>query len=142
MTTLTRWNPFREFDDLFHTLQAQSAKRSGAGRASPWLPPVDISENDSAYLIELEIPAVAIADVTVEVKDAVLTISGERQRPADDDRRSHRLERQFGSFRRSFSLPEDADEEAIEAAARHGVLQLNIAKREKAVPRRITVQSE
>lgn len=141
MTTLTRWNPFREFDDLFNTLQAQSSRRHAASHSANWVPPVDISETDDAYLIELEIPAVAVEDVTVEVKDAVLTIAGERARTEDESRRSHRRERHFGSFRRNFSLPEDADEEAIEASAKHGVLLLSVAKRAKAQPRRITVQN-
>lgn len=139
MTTLTRWNPFREFDDLFTTLHAQPVRRATT-RSANWVPPVDISETDAAYLLELEIPAVAVEDVNVEVKDSVLTISGARQRAEDEERRSHRVERRFGSFSRSFSLPEDADEESIEASAKHGVLQLTIAKREKAQPRRITVQ--
>ncbi|MFK7915890.1 MAG: Hsp20/alpha crystallin family protein [Pseudomonadales bacterium] len=141
MTTLTRWNPFREFDDMFNTLQTQPARRQSATRSSNWVPPVDISENDGAYLIELEIPAVAVEDVAVEVKDAVLTVSGERQRKDDESRRSHRLERAFGSFRRSFSLPEDADEESVTASAKDGVLLLSVGKRAKAQPRRITVQS-
>lgn len=141
MTTLTRWNPLREFDDLFAQLSAVPGRRQATTQSNQWLPAVDISETDSAYRLELEIPAVAVADVAVEVKDGVLTVSGERSRADDAERRDHRRERQFGAFSRSFSLPEDADEDAIEASAKDGVLALAIAKREKAQPRRIEVQT-
>lgn len=137
MTQVTRWNPFREFDDLFAQFGAFNGERSAR---SAWVPPVDISETDTQYLIEMEIPAVAIEDVSVQVKDGLLSISGERRREQEAEGRRHRVERQYGNFARSFQLPEDADEESIDAAAKAGVLTLTVAKREKATPRKIEVK--
>ncbi|MEM1231996.1 MAG: Hsp20/alpha crystallin family protein [Pseudomonadota bacterium] len=155
MTTVTRWNPFREFDELFAQFGSVPAAARTISRAksrSAWVPAVDISETEAAYLIELDIPAVPIDAVSVQVKDGLLSISGERrhERAVSEDGedgdnsgrgpRRHRVERQYGRFARSFQLPEDADEEAIEATARDGVLTLAVSKREKASPRQIEVK--
>ncbi len=148
MTTVTRWNPFREFDELFAQFGAVPAASQRGTARSAWVPPVDISETDTAYLIELDIPAVPIDAVSVQVKDGLLSISGERRQEravsegedSEPASRRHRVERQYGSFARSFQLPEDADEEQIDAAARDGVLTLSVAKREKAAPRKIEVK--
>lgn len=169
MTMVTRWNPFRDFDDIYRTgLNRSSANYVGAGeRASnqaSWLPAVDILESDTDFRLLVEIPAVSARDVKVAVEDNVLTISGERLAPALDAApepangetvdassaeavtsveqpyRQHRQERQFGRFSRSFRLPETVDEEAIEASAKDGVLTLVIAKRAQPQPRKIEVK--
>ncbi len=137
MTQVTRWNPFREFDDLFNQF---GGFNSEGRRSAAWLPPVDITETEEAYQFEIEIPAVVAEDVSVQVKDGLLSISGERKREEQVEGRRHRVERVFGSFARSFQLPEDADDESIEAKASNGVLTLTVAKREKVTPRRIEVK--
>ncbi len=136
MNNIAHWNPWREFDDLFTRLSAPGE----ALARSEWLPPVDISETEGAYHIDLEIPSVAPEQVEVSVKDGVLTVSGERvgESEAHEGKR-HRVERRWGRFSRSFRLPENVDEDAIEARSRDGVLYLTIAKKEKAQPRRIEV---
>ena len=141
---LANWNPIREFDDFLNHFGGRAVPRNGAFEASAWLPPVDIAEVDDAYHIEVELPAVASDDIAVTVKDSVLTVSGERRREdaADGraDGRRHRVERRFGKFSRSFRLPENVDEEAIDASAKDGLLRLKVRKREQAQPRAIPVQ--
>ncbi len=165
MTMVTRWNPFRDFDDIYRAgLNRSSVSYAAGERASnqaSWLPAVDILESDTDFRLLLEIPAVSAQDVKVAVEDNVLTISGERrataldlasEQPTDQAAsaeenasveptyRQHRQERQFGHFSRSFRLPETVDEEAIEASAKDGVLTLVIAKRAQPQPRKIEVK--
>lgn len=132
-----QWNPWREFDDLFTRVAGVPGE---ALARSEWLPPVDISENERAYRIDVEIPAVAADNVDVSVKDGVLTVSGERKGESESSEgKRHRVERRWGRFSRSFRLPENVDEQSIEAHAKDGVLYLTIAKKEKAQARRIEV---
>jgi HSP20 family protein len=103
---------------------------------------VDITETEKEYRIDVEIPAVAVKDVDVSVKDGVLTVSGERNAESESSEgRRHRVERRWGKFARSFRLPENVDPESIQANARNGVLYLVIAKQEQAGPRRIEVRA-
>lgn len=137
--SIVHWNPWREFDDLFTRVggtPGESLVRS------EWLPAVDITETQTAYRIDLEIPAVSAENVDVSVKDGVLTVSGERKAESESgEGKRHRVERRWGRFSRSFRLPENADADSIEARARDGVLYLTIAKQEKAQPRRIEVNA-
>ena len=137
---LVNWNPLREFDGFINPLGGRWASRTQAPEATGWLPPVDIAEAADAYFIDVELPAVASDDIAVTVKDSVLTVSGERRCEDLADGRRHRVERRFGKFSRSFRLPEDVDEEAIDASAKDGVLRLKVRKREQATPRAIPVQ--
>jgi len=134
---LVRWTPFGEFDHLVRALEQQ---RSPMRRAD-WLPLVDIRESAENYHIDVEVPAVASDDLSVTVAEGVLQVSGERRSRADDeDNRTHRTERRYGRFERSFSLPEDADPDAISAESRDGVLYLTIAKRVPEVAKKIDVK--
>jgi HSP20 family protein len=137
--SVVHWNPWREFDDLFTRVAGPPGESLNR---SEWLPPVDITETEKAFRIELEIPAVAAEDVVVAIKDGVLTVSGERSTESDstDDKR-HRVERRWGRFSRSFRLPENVDEDAIEARSKDGVLYLTVTKKEKAQPRKIQVNA-
>ena len=130
-----RWNPFAELDELVGRLGTSSP-------ASGWHPPADIRETDNAYVFDLEIPAVVPADLAVSVRANVLSVSGERT-PAngEGDGQVHRRERRFGKFTRSFRLPNDADDEAINAKAKDSVVTITVSKRQQAQPRAIEVQS-
>ena len=135
---LVRWTPFGEFDHLVRSLeQSQSPVRR-----ADWLPLVDIRESAESYHIDVEVPAVASEDLSVTVAEGVLRGSGERRSAVTDDdhNRTHRTERRSGRFERSFSLPEDADPEAISAESRDGVLYLSIAKRVPEVAKKIDVK--
>lgn len=135
---VVRWSPFREFDNLFQSLERSSAPV----RRADWLPLVDIRESERDYQIDVEVPAVALEDLSVSVADGVLTVSGERKATESEEEngRLHRVERRYGRFVRNFQLPDDADAEAISAESKDGVLYLKIAKREQALSRNIEVK--
>lgn len=139
--SVVAWNPFREFETLLNPNRYVPVDREDELTARPaWSPLADISETDRAYRIDIELPAVAAEAVDVSVKDGVLVISGERKSEREEGDRSHRVERRYGAFRKSFRLPENANEDAISAEAKHGVLYLTIEKREKEQPRAIEVK--
>ena len=120
---------------------------SGAANApesptlSEWLPAVDITEDDNGYIIKAELPEVKKEDVKITVENGLLTISGERKVEKEDKgKKYHRMERAYGSFVRSFRLPEDADNSKVTAQYKDGVLALNVARSEAARPKQIQVK--
>ena len=135
---VVRWSPFREFDNLFQAME----RPTPALRRADWLPLVDIRESDSAYQIDVEVPAVAADDLSVSVTDGVLSVSGERKvaEETDAEGKVHRVERRYGKFVRNFQLPDDADSDAIQAENKDGVLYVSIPKREAALTKSITVK--
>jgi HSP20 family protein len=105
-----------------------------------WVPSVDVSETDGEYQIKAEIPDVKKEDVKVTVEDGVLTIQGERKHEKEEKgKKYHRVERSYGSFIRSFTLPDLVDEEKVKAEFKDGVLNLQLPKPEKAKPKAIEV---
>lgn len=107
-----------------------------------WVPLVDIIECQKEYVIKAELPEVSKGDVKVTVESGVLTISGHRNfEKMQDGKRYHRVERPYGRFTRSFSLPKDADHEKVNAEARDGLLKIHVAKNEAAKPRQIKIAS-
>lgn len=149
MNTLTRWDPFKEMDDLQNHLT--SLFGLGRNRATngheeaiavpQWLPPVDITEDDKEYLIRVELPEVKKEDVKVTVENGALTISGERNFAKEErDKKYHRLERAYGRFTRSFGVPEDADDTKVSAEFKDGLLTVRLTKSEKARPKSIEVK--
>ena len=109
---------------------------------SHWMPGVDIKEEPDRFLIIADVPGVEPADVEVSMADGMLSIKGERPAATEDERRSYRrMERARGTFHRRFSLPETADAERITARSSHGVLTVEIPKRDLATPRRIEVNT-
>lgn len=134
---VVRWNPFAELDEFL-------GRRVGdqAGNGLGWHPAVDIRETDTAYVFDLEVPAVSPKDVTVSVRANVLSVSGERTFVSDDSGGEvHRRERRHGKFTRSFRLPNDANDEEITAAAKDGVITISVAKRKQAQARAIEVEA-
>jgi HSP20 family protein len=148
MTALTRWNPFREMEELQNRLLSAfnlAPNRRGEGQESitvaEWAPLVDIIEDDKEYLIKAELPEMRKDEVKVTVENGVLTISGERKLEKEEKgRRYHRVERAYGSFARSFTLPDDADAEKVGAEFKDGVLKVHVAKSESAKPKQIEVK--
>ena len=145
---ITRWNPFAEFEDILdHYNRAMTQPRAASDngreimRKTDWVPVVDITENTESFVIKAEVPGINREDVKVSVDNRVLTISGERKSETEENNgRQHRIERYYGSFTRSFSLPENVDEGNIRAEYKDGILTLNLVKQEKAKPRAIEVQ--
>ena len=146
--TLVRWDPFRELEDVSDRLNRMFA-RPAAPRANgketmivaDWTPSVDISETEGEYQIKAEIPDVKKEDVKVTLEDGVLTIQGERKHEKEEkSKKYHRIERSYGSFVRTFSLPDVIDEEKVKAEFKDGVLNLHLPKSEKAKPKAIEVK--
>jgi HSP20 family protein len=148
MNTLTRWDPFKEMDELQRRLGSifsLAPQRTANGKeemtVAQWLPLVDITEDDKEYLIKAELPEVKKDEVKVTVENGVLTISGERKfEKEEQNKRYHRVERAYGSFTRSFSVPDDADAAKVGAEFKDGVLTVRLAKSEKARPKSIEVK--
>jgi len=148
MNALTRWDPFKEMDDLqkrLNSIFSLAPQRAASGKedmtVAQWLPLVDITEDDKEYLIKAELPEVKKDEVKVTVENGVLTISGERKFEKEEkDKRYHRIERAYGSFTRSFSVPDDADDAKVGAEFKDGVLTVRLAKSEKARPKSIEVK--
>ncbi len=143
-----KWEPFRDMDDVFDRVFAETMRRwprvATENRGSQdWAPAADVSETESEYLIKADLPEVRKEDVSITVQDGVLTLSGERrQEKRADSEKLHRIERLYGSFARRFALPEDADEQAISAESRDGVILIHIPKVKvvQPQPRQITIQ--
>ena len=147
MTALMRWDPFRELEEMSDRLNrmfARPATRTNGKETmvvADWTPTVDISETDGEYQIKAEIPDVKKEDVKVTLEDGVLTIQGERRQEKEEKgKKYHRVERSYGSFVRSFSLPDLIDEEKVKAEFKDGVLNLHLPKSEKAKPKAIEVK--
>lgn len=146
--TLVRWDPFRELEDMSERLNrmfSRPAVPAKNGKESltvaDWIPTVDISETDGEYVIKAELPDVKKEDVKITLEDGVLTLTGERRQEKEEkSTKYHRVERSYGSFVRSFSLPDLVDETKVKAEYRDGMLNLHLPKSEKAKPRAIEVK--
>jgi len=105
-----------------------------------WAPAVDIRETDDALLVQAELPGIDKKDVRVEVKDGVLSITGERKYEKDvKEENVHRIERSYGRFTRSFALSPNIDTEHVDATMKNGILEIRLPKVESAKPKAITV---
>lgn len=132
---LMRWEPFREADDFFRSLSRPMFGRwpqffgdLGENKLE-WSPAVDIKETDGEYLVKAELPGVKREEVKVRLEDNVLTIEGERRHEKEEKgEKTHRVERFYGSFCRSFTLPDNADAANIRAESRDGILNVHIPK--------------
>ena len=148
MKTLTNWNPLRDINNLENRLErfwgAAFPQRNGEKEAltvSQWAPLVDISEDANEYLVKAELPELKKEDVKVSVENGELTISGERKSEKEEkDRKFHRIERCYGSFLRSFTLPEAISSDKVTAEFKDGVLSVHLPKDEKAKPKTIEVK--
>jgi len=135
MALLMKPEPFsREVDRLFDTF---FGAEQGARR---WVPPVDLVEAEDHFVLRADLPGLSEDDVSIEVQDGSLTISGERKTEHESSERGwYRIERSFGSFNRSLTLPDGVDSEAISAHFDRGVLEVRIPKPEQRKPRRVQI---
>jgi|CXWL01.1.fsa_nt_gi HSP20 family protein len=147
MTALMRWDPFRELEEMsdrLNRMATRPAARTNGKEAltvADWMPTVDISETAGEYVIQAELPEVKKDDVKVTLEEGVLTIQGQRRQEKDEKTtKYHRIERSYGTFVRSFSLPDQVNESGVKAEFKDGVLNLHIPKSEKAKPRAIEVK--
>ncbi len=149
MNAITRWDPFKELEDMqsrLNTMFGRAPVRKGGDKeealtVAEWAPLVDITEDDKEYLIKAELPEVKKEDIKLTVDEDVLTITGERKYEKEEKgKKYHRVERAYGSFMRSFTLPEDADGSKVSAECKDGLLKVHLPKSEKAKPKSIEVK--
>ena len=142
MTVLTRWNSYRDLNALqnrvnrlFDAQYGQESLTTGA-----FVPPVDIYENEQSIQLKLEVPGIDEKDLDIKVENNTLTVTGERKFEKEEKEENfHRVERRYGSFTRSFTLPTTVNTEDIKADYEHGVLKITLAKRTEAKPKQIKV---
>lgn len=108
-------------------------------KSGTWAPAVDVAEEKDKILVRVEVPGMKESDLKVSFEDGLLTVSGERQFERKDDRNYHRIERTYGTFTRTFSLPRTVDSNAIAAQYRDGILEIEIPKLEEAKPKQIQI---
>lgn len=148
--SLVRWDPFRELDELSERM-SHMFRRSPLARAGTrgegmmtmpdWAPAVDIVETPQEFLIKAELPDVKRDDIKVSVHNGQLRIEGERKQEKEEkDKKFHRVERFYGSFMRTFVLPENVDEAKLTADFKDGVLNVHLPKTEKPSPKAVDVK--
>src|ERR1700682_5449058 len=146
MTVITRWDPFREFStlqDRMNRLFRDSYSSEGGNEAlttTNFAPPVDVYEDEHSVTLKIEIPGVDEKDVDVRIENNTLTVHGERKFEKEEKEENHRrVERQYGSFTRTFNLPSTVDHENVQADYDKGVLKIKLAKEAEAKPEQIKV---
>jgi HSP20 family protein len=128
--SLVRWNPFKEFDQYLSPTSLLFNQHGMKQLQSNWQPLVDVTEDASEYLIKAELPEIRKEDIKVTTVNGCLTITGERKFEKED-KKLHTMERFYGSFERSFNLPDDVNENDIHAEFKDGLLSLHLQKNEK-----------
>ena len=151
MNAISRWEPLTELEELQNRLTnifGRSPVRKKDGQqegltVAAWAPLVDISEDDKEYTIKAELPGLRKEDVKITVENGVLVISGERQEEKEEkNKRFHRIERAYGAFVRSFTLPDNADAEKVQAEFRNGMLLVHLPKTERAQAKQVQIQGD
>ena len=153
MKTLETWNPFRELDEVQNRFSTFFGGFPEFGRfprrllgngdiALPdWSPQVDISEDDKEYLVKTDLPEMKKEDVKVTIGNGILSVSGERRSEKEEKKKKfHRIERSYGTFLRTFALPEDTDSTRIAAEFKDGVLKVHLPRTPTAKPKPIDVK--
>src|SRR5881398_1083916 len=149
MTVLTRWDPFREFSTMqdrmsrMNRLFRESYSPEGPEEAlttTSFAPPVDIYEDEHNITLKIEVPGIDEKDLDVRVENNTLTVQGERKFEKEEKEENYRrIERQYGSFTRSFSLPPTVNPESVQANYEKGVLKIKLEKKAEAKPKQIKV---
>jgi len=143
---IVKYNPFRELRTMQEQMNrmldmAWNSEFGEELKEGVWQPPVDIYEDEHSVIIKAEIPEVDQKDIDVRIEDNTLTIKGERKHSSDIRKENYyRVERCFGQFQRSFSLPQSIDRDNIEATCDRGVLTITLPKKEDVKPKQITVE--
>lgn len=144
---IVRWEPLREFatlqnemNRLFGTVFDTPTSQGNGGTLRRWMPAMDLVETEDQFVLHADLPGLSEEDVNIEVEDRVLTISGERKATHESTKDGyHRVERAFGTFSRSLTLPEGVNAEAVAASFDRGVLEVRIPKPEQRKPRKISI---
>ncbi|WP_035600587.1 Hsp20/alpha crystallin family protein [Haloferula sp. BvORR071] len=150
MNAIIRWSPIRDLADvhgslssiLGHSLKSGTSKQEASSPSPDWMPVADIAENETGYLLKIEVPGVREDEISVMVTDRLLTVTGERKLEEGEGVHHRLVERASGTFARAFKLSANVDPNSIEARIRNGVLEIHVAKHESAKPRTIQIKSE
>lgn len=142
--TLNRWNPWRDM----MLIQDRMARLMESGRSpeaeteyGEWTPPVDLREEESGFVIQMDLPGVKKEDIEIHLENNVLTLKGERRFERETEKHNyHRVERVYGKFSRSFSLPSLLQGNAISATFRDGILEVRVPKAEESKPKKIPIE--
>ena len=145
MTLITRWDPFREFvtlqsrmNRLFHDSFGDT--REEALTTNTFAPAVDVYEDEHNVTLKVEVPGIDEKDIDVRIENNTLTVHGERKFEKEEKEENYRrVERQYGSFTRTFTLPQTVDQESVQADYDKGVLKIQLAKKAEAKPKQIKV---
>ena len=145
---IVRWEPLRELttlqnemNRLFGTVFDTPTQPNG-GTMRRWMPAMDLVETEQHFVLHADLPGLSEEDVNIEVEDRVLTVSGERKATHEVTKEGyHRVERAFGTFSRSLTLPKGVNPDAVAASFDRGVLEVHIPKPEQAKPRRISINA-
>ena len=147
MATLVRWEPFREIATLQNEMSrlmnsfGGGADNGETGRS--WVPALDVWETDGEIVYALDLPGIPEDAISIEFEDGALTVSAQRERTHEvSDDKLYRYERRYGTFSRTFGLPQGVNEDQIKAEYHDGVLEIHVAKPEQAKPRRIQIGGE
>jgi HSP20 family protein len=143
--TIVRWEPLRELNSLqsemnrlFNTVF--DAPQSGNNLMRRWVPAMDLVEAGEHFVLRADLPGMSEEDISIEFEDGTLTVSGERKAEHEDSKEGfHRVERSFGAFSRSLTLPKGINADAVSASFDKGVLEIRIPKPEESKPRRISI---
>jgi HSP20 family protein len=146
--TIVRWEPLREFSTLqnemnrlFNTVfDAPAGGGNGGQTMRRWMPAMDLLETDDHFVLRADLPGMTEEDVSIELEDTTLTVSGQRKAQHEERREgAYRVERAFGSFSRSLTLPQGVDPESVTASFDKGVLEVRVPKPEQRKPKRISI---
>jgi HSP20 family protein len=143
---IVRWEPLRELTTLQNEMNRlfgtafDAPAQSNGGTMRRWMPAMDLAESEDSFVLRADLPGLSEEDVNIELEERVLTVSGERKAEHTESKEGyHRLERAFGAFSRSLTLPEGVDAEAVTASFHNGVLEVRIPKPEERKPRKISI---
>ncbi|MER3446704.1 MAG: molecular chaperone [Candidatus Dadabacteria bacterium] len=141
--SLQAWNPWRDFSSLQERINRvfdETLRGLYPSEIGMWTPAVDIHENDDSYIVKADLPGINKDDIQIDLKDSTLTIRGEKRFEEKVSRDDYlRIERAYGTFVRSFTLPQSVDADKIQAKYKDGVLELTIPKKEEAKPKQIQI---
>jgi HSP20 family protein len=144
MATLVRWEPFREIAALQNEMSRfMNGLLEGNGRSNQaWVPALDVWETEDEIVYALDLPGIPEDKISVELDDGALTISAERERAQEEsDERFYRFERRYGTFSRTFGVPQGTTESDVTADYKNGVLEVHVKKPEQPTPKRIQIGS-
>jgi len=146
MATLVRWEPFREIATLQNEMSRLMNTFTGDGgngsSQRSWVPALDVWETEGEIVYALDLPGIPEDDISVEFEDGALTVAAQRERKEElSEDQLYRFERRFGTYSRTFGLPQGVTEDQINADYKNGVLEIHVAKPEQPKPRRIQIGS-